>query len=120
MDDNFWGKSASINLGGCNDNVSNPKKIREFVDALCKKISMKKYGILHLKKFGYGELEGYSCMQFIETSSVTCHFDEKMGKSNRAFIDIFSCKDFNEKIALKFCRSFFQAKTANMKTFIRR
>ena len=120
MGDNFWGKSASINLGKCNNHVSNPRKIREFVDNLCKRINMKKHGVLHLKKFGYGKLEGYSCMQFIETSSITCHFDEKMAKTNRAFIDIFSCKDFNEKTALKFCKEFFQAGTSNMKTFVRR
>ncbi len=120
MGDNFWGKSASINLGGCNNFVSKPGKIREFIDKLCKEINMKKYGILHLEKFGYGDLEGYSCMQFIKTSSITCHFDEKMGKSNRAFIDIFSCKEFDEKKALKFCIRFFGAKTSKMKTFIRR
>ena len=120
MGDNFWGKSASINLSGCNSFVSKPKKIREFIDKLCKEILMKKYGILHLKKFGYGNLLGYSCMQFIETSSITCHFDEKRGKTNRAFIDIFSYKEFDEKKALKFCIKFFSAKTSEMKTFIRR
>lgn len=120
MNDNFWGKSISMNLAGCNENVSDLEKIREFIDKLCLEIKMTPHGPLHIEKFGYGDLLGYSCMQFIETSSITCHFDDLKGESNRAFIDIFSCKDFDEKTALKFCAKFFGAKTSEMKTFIRR
>ncbi len=120
MGEDFWGKSVSINLNGCNSHVSNPKKIQEFIDNLCLEIKMAKHGPLHLERFGYGDLEGYSCMQFIETSSITCHFDEKKGETNRAFIDIFSCKDFDESKALKFCIKFFDAKEHEMKAFIRR
>lgn len=116
----FWGKSVSINLSGCNSHISNPAKIKEFVDILCREIRMKKFGPLHIEKFGSGDLEGYSCMQFIETSSITCHFDEKKDKTNRAFIDIFSCKEFDEKKAIESCSKFFEAKKAKMKVFIRK
>lgn len=120
MGEDFWGKSVSINLTGCNSHVSNPNKIKEFIDSLCLEIKMTKHGPLHIDKFGYGNLFGFSCMQFIETSSITCHFDDLKGKLNRAFIDIFSCKDFDENKALKFCIKFFDAKEHEMKIFIRK
>ncbi len=120
MVENFWGKSVSMNLNGCNNYISNPAKIKEFIESLCQEIHMKKFGPLHIERFGFGDLEGYSCMQFIETSSITCHFDEKKDKTNRAFIDIFSCKDFDGKKAIKFCSKFFGAKKAEIKVFIRK
>lgn len=114
----FWGKSAVIDLIGCNSNISNPDKIKEFIDELCIKIDMKKFGQLHLERFGSGELEGYSCMQFIETSSITAHFEEQQNPK-KAFIDIFSCKNFDENKATEFCKEFFQAKKAKSRTIIR-
>ncbi len=115
----FWGKLASIDLVGCSDYVKNPKKIKQFSDKLCRIIKMKKYGPLHLKRFGVGKLNGYSFMQFIETSSITAHFEEQQNPK-KAFIDIFSCKNFDEKKAAKFCRKFFGAKTARVRVLIRR
>src|SRR3989338_8101822 len=107
MTENFWGKSALIDMHGCNEKVDKPEEIRKFVDELCKNINMKRHGELHIDKFGDGDLEGHSFMQFIETSSITGHFDDKKGKTNRAFIDIFSCKNFDEKKASEFCKDFF-------------
>jgi S-adenosylmethionine decarboxylase len=114
----FWGKLASIDLVGCNDKITQPKEIRKFCDILCKKIKMKKYGPTHLKRFGVGKLEGYSFMQFIETSSITAHFEEQQNPK-KAFIDIFSCKDFNENEAAKFCKEFFGASKVKMNVLIR-
>ena len=114
----FWGKLASIDLVGCNDKITKPQEIRRFCNKLCKSIKMKKYGPLHLKRFGVGKLEGYSFMQFIETSSITAHFEEQQNPK-KAFIDIFSCKDFNEKKAGEFCKSFFGADKLKIRVLIR-
>lgn len=125
MDEKFWGKSAIINLHGCNSNIKNPEKIREFINSLIKEIDMKRYGPLFLDRFGEGNMEGYSCMQFIETSSIVAHFDEKKGfdengnPTNRAFIDIFSCKEFDEKKAFEFCKEFFSANHGTVELIIR-
>lgn len=119
MKNKFWGKLASIDLIDCNEKIKNPKELRKFSDQICKKIKMKKFGPLHLKRFGVGKLEGYSFMQFIETSSITAHFEEQQ-KPTKAFIDIFSCKDFDEKKAEKFCREFFNAKKTKLKILIRK
>ena len=114
----FWGKSASIDLHGCNDNVSNPEQIREFIVELCKRIKMTRHGDVLIDRFGQGSLEGWSCMQFIETSSITAHFEEQQNPK-KAFIDIFSCKDFDETSAAKFCKNFFDADEMILRTFIR-
>ena len=49
-------------------------------------ISMRAHGPLALDRFGDGELEGWSAMQAIETSSITVHADEVSG---RCCVDIF-------------------------------
>jgi S-adenosylmethionine decarboxylase len=84
---------AAIDLHGCDpDPVADPDTIRRFVPALVAAIDMRAHGPLHLERFGDGELEGWSAMQFIETSSITVHADEVGG---RCFVDVFSCKPFD-------------------------
>ncbi|HCC22684.1 TPA: S-adenosylmethionine decarboxylase [Candidatus Falkowbacteria bacterium] len=113
-----WGLIAVINLSGCDHRmIQSPTKIKLFVKQLCKRIKMVPYGPTMVKKFGTGSLEGYSALQFIETSSITLHFDDKGG--DRAFIDIFSCKYFEATDALDFSREFFQAKKSKMKVIVR-
>jgi S-adenosylmethionine decarboxylase len=105
-----WGKSTSINLYGCKKSIlKNPVAIKKFIAQVIKKIDMIAHGPTLIERFGEGELEGYSAMQFIETSSITIHCDEVGG---RAFIDIFSCKDFESDIAKLFASKFFDAKQA--------
>lgn len=112
-----WGKIAMINLYECSPGaIRNKKVIATFVNLLCNKINMKKQGPTLIKKFGKDKLKGYSVFQFIETSSITIHFDEE---KNRAFIDIFSCKDFDLKQAEELSKSFFKAKKSKSRIFTR-
>lgn len=74
------------------------------------------HGPTYIERFGAGTLEGYSAMQFIETSSITIHCDEV---DKRAFIDIFSCKDFDTDTAKHFAAAYFQAKDATAVTIDR-
>lgn len=91
-----WGMLAAIDLHGCDpDRVEDPDTIRRFVPALVEAIRMRAHGPLHLERFGDGELEGWSAMQFIETSSITVHADEF---GCRCFIDVFSCKPFDADV----------------------
>jgi len=114
-----WGLTASIDLSGCDHlKIQSPRVIRSFVTDLVKSVKMKKYGPTHLKKFGEGELEGYSAMQFIETSSVVVHLDDKGG--DRAFIDLFSCKFFDPYQAEQFTKKYFQAKESKLTILLRK
>ncbi|MFZ5559603.1 MAG: S-adenosylmethionine decarboxylase family protein [Patescibacteria group bacterium] len=117
MKNKIWGQTLLIDLSGCEYNLlTNPQKLREFNNKLCKEIRMVSYGKPIIKRFGQGNLEGYSSMQFIETSTITVHLDEF---GLRAFIDIFTCKRFSVNKAKNFCKSFFKAKKIRYRNFYR-
>jgi S-adenosylmethionine/arginine decarboxylase-like enzyme len=92
-----WGMLAAIDLHGCQrTRLEDPDTIRRFVPALIETVGMSAQGPLRLGRFGDGELEGWSAMQFIETSSITIHADEVSG---RCFVDVFSCRPFDPDTA---------------------
>jgi S-adenosylmethionine/arginine decarboxylase-like enzyme len=92
-----WGVLAAIDLHGCERGLlADPESIRAFVPAVIDAIGMRAHGPLLLERFGDGDLEGWSAMQFIETSSITIHADEVSG---RCFVDVFSCRPFDAERA---------------------
>src|ERR1700733_13123531 len=106
-----WGMVSSINVYDCNPlSIKTPATIKQFIVELCEEIKMKRHGEPLIERFAEGALEGYSAMQFIETSSVTMHFDESQ---NRAFVDIFSCTYFDHVQAEEFCKKFLEGKRSS-------
>ncbi len=102
-----WGLLAAIDLHGCDlGRLTDPSNIRRFVPALIGAISMRAHGPLALDRFGDGELEGWSAMQFIETSSITLNADEVSG---RCFVDVFSCRPFDAVLAGEIAGGHFAA-----------
>ena len=92
-----WGMLAAIDLHDCDRaRLADPDTVRRFVPAVIDAIGMRAHGGLALERFGDGELEGWSAMQFIETSSITLHADEVFG---RCFVDVFSCRPFDPDVA---------------------
>lgn len=92
-----WGMLAAIDLHGCErSRLEDPGTLRRFVPSLINAIGMRAHGPLMLDRFGDGELEGWSAMQFIETSSITVHTDEVC---DRCFVDVFSCRPFDSGAA---------------------
>ena len=92
-----WGMMAIIDLHDCDRaQLADPDAIRRFVPDVIEAIDMVAHGPLRLERFGEGELEGWSAMQFIETSSLTIHADEFSG---RCYVDVFSCKSFQPELA---------------------
>lgn len=57
-------------------------------------------------------LKGTSAIQFITTSNVTIHTLDLL---KSAYINIFSCKEFDESIALEFSEKYFGGKVVNSK-----
>ena len=93
-----WGMLAAIDLHDCDhDRVADADSIRRFVPTVIDAIGMRAHGPLALDRFGDDELEGWSALQFIETSSITVHADEVW---NRCFVDIFSCRQFDPGLAM--------------------
>lgn len=112
-----WGLHAVIDLYGCDAGmIKSFSEIERFVVELCDLIDMDRHGEALIERFAGGYYEGVSLLQFIETSSITAHFDER---ENRAFIDIFSCKYFDPEKAAPFCRDFFQAQDLKFQVLLR-
>ena len=115
-----FGLEVVMDLYECDPRViRSGKKLAEYTTKLCKLLKMKKYGKTLLPHFGYNEAHtaGYSMLQFIETSSITGHFSELW---NSAYINVFSCRDFDTKKAVDFTVSFFGAKRVNKRVIIRK
>ena len=103
---NAWGKHAIFNLYRCNPySIRCPNRIAAFTQQIVKGIDMVAYGKPQIIHFGTGERAGYTLVQLIETSNICAHFAEY---DNKAFIDIFSCKDFDVKVAEEIINNFFQ------------
>lgn len=54
--------------------------------------------------FGTGNKKGYTLVQLIETSDITCHFIEE---TNDMYLDIFSCKEYDIHVAMDVIKQFF-------------
>ena len=85
--------------------------IAKFIDELCTRIEMVKYGPLTKEWFGTDGIEGWSVVQLIMTSSITGHFCGEYKQfpetSNTAYIDVFSCKDFDCNEVVSVVKKFF-------------
>ena len=114
----IYGMELILELFDCDlGTITSKDKIQEFIDGACKEINMEKYGAARIKRFPGGELwgVGYSFLQFLTTSSITGHFIEKGGI---AFLNIFSCKQYDDKKAAQFAEKFFGAKRINSRLIV--
>ena len=106
----FWGEELSVDCYNCNpETIRSKKKLQQFVDELVELIKVKKFGKTTIVNFGEDKrIAGYSLTQLIETSLISGHF---ANETNTAYINVFSCKEFNHHKVEDFCRKFFEAKT---------
>lgn len=109
----FWGEELQLDLVSCDpDLIRSEDVIRGFVDNLCNLIEMRKYGECHVVRFGDDpKVTGYSMFQMIETSNISGHFAED---TNNAYLNVFSCKEFDWKLVRDFAKAYFKARTARV------
>lgn len=102
-----WGLLTSIDLVNCNpDLIRSSDAIKQYVYELCDLIEMKRFGECNVVYFGEDDrVAGYSMFQLIETSCISAHF---ANDTNTAYIDIFSCKCYDPKVASEFTKNFFK------------
>ena len=103
-----WGLLTSVDLRDCDPKkIADGDYIRKFSVDLCNHIDMKRFGDPIVVRFGADpRVQGYSLAQLIETSLISGHFAED---TNRAFIDVFSCKEYPPKAVAEYCRDYFGA-----------
>ena len=101
-----WGFHLLLDCAGCNSRIRDKESIKQFVFKLVDKIEMKAVGQPILEYLTpTKENTGYSLMQMIETSNITAHFVES---NNTAYIDVFSCKEFDPEVAKQVVQEFFE------------
>lgn len=106
-----YGLELIIDLKGCNLSDLSKEKLAEFFVTLCEKIHMRRHGepMFWEDWSGVPHLHGISGVQFIETSDVVAH---PLPLLKACYINIFSCKQFDTEMALKFCKEFWKATSA--------
>lgn len=113
-----YGKEVIIDLHKCNPSLFTRKSIRNYFKELCSLIDMKREKLCWWddlytpegEKQKEDHLVGTSAVQFILTSNITIHTLDKLCK---VFINVFSCKDFDEVKAAAFSKKWFEGVVVN-------
>lgn len=115
----MYGKEMILDLHECNKALMTQENIDKYFDELCDLIDMEQ-----VKKMYWIEdegcdpeeyknnphLQGVSAVQFIKTSSIVVHTISGYGN---VYINIFSCKDFDARLAEGFSIGFWEGKKVN-------
>lgn len=115
----YWGHHLILDCKSCEiASITSRETLTEFVKTLVDEIDMKAYGEPLLEHFATHEPEaaGYTLVQLIETSAITGHFVDKNGD---AYIDIFSCKEFDPNLAMKIVERFLNPEKITPRFFKR-
>ena len=119
-----YGKELIIDLHDCDVSMFTRKSIRSYCIQLCRLIKMKRedlhfwddHNVPEKYKQTSEHTSGISAVQFILTSNITIH---TLNLLSNAYINIFSCKDFNSDEALEFTKEWFKGTVKQSKTVSR-
>ena len=119
-----YGKELILDLSDCDISTFTRESIGNYFDKLCELIDMQAEDRHFWDDEGLPSEEcqtdpktcGVSAVQFILTSTIVVHSLTKLGK---VYINIFSCKDFNDDDALSFTVKWFGSKKFSNVTVVR-
>jgi len=119
-----YGYELIMDLHGCDVSKFNRTSLDNYFEKLCKAIDMKRAdlhfwddeGLPPEKRQTLPHTKGSSAVQFILTSSIVIHTLDLL---EAVYVNIFSCKPFDEKVAEKVTREWFGANGCNAR-FIER
>ena len=113
-----WGQHLILNISGCNEKIRDKAAIRAFVAELVGAIDMVAYGEPVIEHFAahLPDAAGFSLVQLIETSAITGHFSDNNGD---AYLDIFSCKSFDNDVVIAVTEKHFGPHTVHMLSLTR-
>ena len=108
-DGQWWGQHLVIDAYQCdNAMITNPDNIKAFLADLVTSINMVAYGDPQVVSFGSGDKAGYTFVQLIETSNIVGHCSNDL---NTIFMDVFSCKPFDQFTVIELVKKYFNAQT---------
>lgn len=100
-----------LDCSGCNhDKITSRENVYNFTKELVKRIDMVAYGEPIIEHFANHDPEkaGFSMVQLIETSNICAHF---VDKDNTMYLDVFSCKPFDNDVVIATVKQYFESKT---------
>jgi S-adenosylmethionine/arginine decarboxylase-like enzyme len=112
-----WGYHLILNGRNCiPSSIRCAQHIGVFTSTLVNQIDMVPYGKPEIVMFGTGNKKGFTLVQLIETSNICAHFVEE---TDDIYLDVFSCKPFDEKVVKKVVDNFFSPATMDTKLILR-
>lgn len=112
----YYGKHLVLGATGCNENLLSTTAIAQFLRELVDRIDMMAYGEPLVARFGQGIEEGISGVQLIETSAIMVHTNDM---ARDLYLDVFSCKGYNEFDVLAFVEETFDPVQMNYQILLR-
>tara|TARA_Y100001937_G_scaffold54125_1_gene74679 strand:- start:2289 stop:2675 length:387 start_codon:yes stop_codon:yes gene_type:complete len=116
----YWGYHLILDCkNGRKLNEDSEEDIRVFIKELVDKIDMVAYGepnIAYLPTPSRPECSGWSVVQLIYTSSITCHFADDSGDF---YLDVFSCKIFDVDLVIDYVQQYFSPSTIKQTYLLR-
>ena len=105
-------KEIIIDLIGCDIQYMQKENLKIFFIELAEIAKMERVQKPYFWKENapIPHLKGMSGVQFIKTSNILIH---TLDITQTAYINFFSCKDFNVKKVVKYCKDYFKAKKMN-------
>lgn len=118
-----YGKELILDLHGCDAGQFSRSSLERFFSELCDLIDMERCDLYFWDDVGvpkderqtHPKTKGTSAVQFILTSTIVIHTLDLM---EAAYVNIFSCKEFDTDEAAKFTAGWFRSTewTANVVT----
>lgn len=120
-----YGQELILDLHECDATLFTRQSIEQFCSELCDLIDMERCDLHFWDDVGVPEEErqtspktkGTSAVQFILTSTIVIHTLDLM---KAAYVNIFSCKEFDTDEAAKFTANWFGSKDWTANVVIRR
>ena len=116
-DYSVWGYHLIFDgSNGDKECISSPENIKNFAKEMVEEIDMISFGEPIIQYFGKDDKTGFTLIQLIETSNISGHFCDPTG---HFFIDVFSCKKFDEDKAIKVIEKYFKPQHKSTRFLIR-
>lgn len=109
----LYGKELIVDIHNCDTSTFTRKSIKKYFEAVCTLMQMERcklcwwddYGVPPEEQETERHLKGTTAIQFISTSNITIHTLDLM---KRVYLNIFSCKDFDEDVVRDISEKWFK------------